>query len=85
MAVSLNAVVAEEFGDAFVAAVGYGAARGCPGGQTFFDFDALGFGLIFGGAYPSDFGVGLGDAWDHAGVEGCCGQVLAGMIEKFVA
>ena len=48
--------VKQQFGKAFVAAVGNGAARGVPGEQAFFDLHALGLGLVFGQADPGDFG-----------------------------
>ena len=28
---------------------------------------------------PRHFGVGVGDAWDHAGIEGCAGQFLVAL------
>ena len=77
--VGLWAVVKQQFGHAFVTAVGNGAAGSRPGEQAFFDLDALGFGLVLGQADPCDFWVGVGDGWDDAGVEGCAGQVFVAL------
>ena len=41
VAVRLRAVVKQQLGEALVAAVGDGAARGGPGEQTLLDLDAL--------------------------------------------
>jgi len=73
---SLGAVVEQELGKALGAAVGSGAARGGPREEALFDFDALGLGLIFSQTHPSDLGVGVGDAGDHAGVEGAGRQLF---------
>jgi hypothetical protein len=42
----LGRIVKQQFGHAFVAAVGNGAARSRPREQALFDFDALRFGLV---------------------------------------
>ena len=74
-----RAVVEQELGEALGAAVGGGAARGGPGEKALFDFDALGLGLVLGQAHPGDFGVGVGDARDHAGFEGAGGQLFVAL------
>jgi hypothetical protein len=79
VAVRLGAVVEQQLGEAFVTPVGNGAARGCPGEQAFLDLDALLLGLILGQAHPGHFGVGIGHAGDHAGVEGGAGQFLVAL------
>ena len=52
------------------------ATGGCPWKQAFLDFDAFGFGFVFGQANPGHFRVCVGDAWDHAGVERCGSQLF---------
>jgi hypothetical protein len=41
VAVGFGGIIKQQFGDAFVAAIGDGAAGGRPGEQVFFDLDAL--------------------------------------------
>ena len=55
VAVGLRAVVEQQLGDTFVAAIGNGAAGCRPGEQALLDLDALGLRLIFGEAYPCHF------------------------------
>ena len=73
VAVGFGGVVKQQFGHAFVAAVGNGTATCRPREQALLDLDALRLGLVFGEADPGHFGVGVGHARDHAGVEGRCG------------
>jgi hypothetical protein len=68
-----GAVVKQQLGHAFVAAVGYGVAGGFPREQALLYLDALGFSLVFGQAHPGYFGVSLGYYWDDSDVECCCG------------
>jgi len=58
VAVGFGAVVKQQFGHAFVAAVGNGAAGGRPREQALFHLDALCFGSGLGQAHPGHFGVG---------------------------
>ena len=43
------------------------------------DLDAFGLGLVFGETNPCHFGVGVGHARNHAGVEGGAGQFLVAL------
>ncbi len=41
---------------------------------------ALRLGLVFGQAYPSYFGIGVGYAGDHSGVKRGCGQIFVALL-----
>ena len=45
-------------------------------GKDLFDLDALDLDFGHGQAHPGDFGVGVGHAWNHAGVEGAGGKLF---------
>ena len=79
VAVRFRAVIKQQFGEAFVAAVGNRAAGCRPREQAFFDLDALGFGFVFGQANPGHFGVGVGDAGDDAGIKRCGCQLFVAL------
>ena len=49
VAVGFGAIVKQQLGDAFVAAIGNGTAGGRPGEQALLNLDALGLGLVFSG------------------------------------
>ncbi len=57
VAVCLGRIIKQQLGYAFVAAIGNGAARGCPREQALFHLDALRFGFGFGQTDPSHFTV----------------------------
>ena len=59
---AVGGLVEQDFGHAFVAAQGQGAAGGGPGEHAFAVFDPGGFGFVLGDPDPGDFGVGVGDA-----------------------
>ncbi len=61
--------VEDQLGEAVVGAVGDGATGGCPGELGDFDLAPGLLRLCFGQADPGDFGMCVGDAGDHAGVE----------------
>ena len=48
VAMRLRRIIKQQLGDAFVAAIGNGAARSRPGEQGLPDLDALGLSLVFG-------------------------------------
>ncbi len=50
VAMRLGRVIKQQFGDAFVATIGNGAAGSVPREQAFLDLDALRLGLVFGQA-----------------------------------
>ena len=75
----VGAVVEQQLGDAFVAAVGNSAARCDPREQALLDFDALRLVLVFSEADPGDFGVGVGHARNHSCIESCDGQFLVAL------
>ena len=75
MAIRFPGVIKQQFGNAFVAAVGNSAVGGRPEEKTLLDFDDLRLGLAFGEAHPGDFGVGIGDAWNDSCIECCSGQL----------
>lgn len=64
VAVRFGAVIKQEVGDAFVAAVGNGATRCGPGEQPLLELDALRLGMVFGEADPCHFGVSAGHRWN---------------------
>ena len=66
VAVRLGRVIEQQLGEALVAAVGDGAARGRPREQALLDLDALRLGLVFGQADPRHFWIGVGHRRDHA-------------------
>ena len=69
VAVGLGGIIEQQLGEAFVAAVGNGAARSRPREQALLNLDALRLGLVLGQTHPRHFRIGVGHARDHAGVE----------------
>ena len=57
VAVGFRAVIKQQLGDTFVAAIGNRTTRRIPRKQTLFDLDALRLGLGFGEADPGNFEV----------------------------
>ena len=57
---AVRGLVEQQLGEAFVAAVGDGAARRGPGEHRLADLDAFGLALLLGLAGPGDFGIGVG-------------------------
>ena len=84
VAVRLGAVIEQQLGKAFVAPVGNGAARRCPGKQAFFDLDALRLSLVFGQADPGDFRVGIGNARNPRALKGALPSSLLPCISPAV-
>jgi hypothetical protein len=56
VAVRFGAVVKQQFGNAFIAAVGIGSAGSRSGEHALLDLDALGLGLIFSETDPGHSG-----------------------------
>ena len=77
VASGFGAVVEQQLGEALLAAVGQGAPGSAPREQALAHRDALRLGLLFGQAHPSQLGVGVGHAGDHAGIESRARQIGA--------
>lgn len=65
----VRGLVKDQLGEALVAAIGDGPARGRPGKDRFTELDALGFALLLGLAGLGDLRVGIGDRGNLPGVE----------------
>jgi hypothetical protein len=68
-----GAVVKQQFDHAFDSSIRNESAGSRPREQALLYLDALGLGMVFSQADPSDFGICVGDVRDKAGVEtGSC-------------